>query len=118
MENKRGFHVTIVENKTGETLEEFDTKGMVYVHMSEVAEEDMPEKTERQVGVQGICVGQKMEGVNPMEQMSILEGLQMLTQSMQDNPLIQLLMLITETERREVNKEAAKEAEDKDEQDD
>ena len=44
MENKRGFHVTIVENKTGETLEEFDTKGMVYVHLSEVAEEDMPEK--------------------------------------------------------------------------
>lgn len=44
MENKRGFHVTIVENKTGETLEEFDTKGMVYVHLGEVAEEDMPKK--------------------------------------------------------------------------
>ena len=103
MENKRGFHVTIVENKTGETLEEFDTKGMAYVHLSEVAEEDMPEKTERQLGVQGIGVGQKMEGVNPFEQMSILEGLQMLIQSLQDNPWIQLLMRITENERREIN---------------
>ena len=106
MENKRGFHVTIVENKTGETLEEFDTKGMVHVHLSEVDGENMPKKTERQVGVQGICIGQKMEGVDPMEQMAILEGLQMLIQSMQDNPLIQLLMMITETERRAVNKEA------------
>lgn len=102
MENKRGFHVTIVENKTGETLEEFDTKGMAYVYLGEVAEEDMPEKTERQVGVHGIGVGQKMEGVNPLEQMSILEGLQILIQSMQeDNPWVQLLMRITETERRE-----------------
>lgn len=106
MENKRGFHVTIVENKTGETIEEFDTKGMAYVHLSEEAEENMPEKTERQIGAHGIGVGQKMEGVNPLEQMSILEGLQMLIQSMQeDNPIIQLLMRITETERRAVNKE-------------
>lgn len=105
MENKRGFHVTIVENKTGETLEEFDTKGMAYVHLSEVAEEDMPEKTERQLGVQGIAVGQKMEGVNPLERMSILEGLQMLIQSLQDNPWIQLLMRITENERRAINEE-------------
>lgn len=105
MENKRGFHVTIVENKTGETLEEFDTKGMAYVHLNEVAEEDMPEEKERQIGVHGIGVGQKTEGVNPLERMAILEGLQILIQSMQeDDPWIQLLMRITETERRAVNK--------------
>lgn len=101
MENKRGFHVTIVENKTGETLEEFDTKGMAYVHLGEVAEEDMPEKTERQIGVSGIGVGQKMEDVNPLERLSLLEGLQILMQNMQeDDPWLQLLMRITETERR------------------
>lgn len=106
MANKRGFHVTIVENKTGETLEEFDTKGMAYVHLSEVAEEDMPEEKERQIGVSGIGVGQKTEGVNPLERMAILEGLQILIQNMQeDDPWIQLLMRITETERRAVNKE-------------
>ena len=105
MENKRGFHVTIVENKTGETLEEFDTKGMAYVHLGEVDEEDMPEKTEIQLGVSGIGVGQKMEGVNPLERMAILEGLQILIQRMQeDDPWIQLLMRITEAERRAVNK--------------
>lgn len=106
MENKRGFHVTIVENKTGETLEEFDTKGMAYVHLSEVAEEDMPEKTERQIGVQGIGVGQKTEGVNPLERLSLLEGLQILMQNMQeDDPMLRLLMMMTETERRAVTKE-------------
>lgn len=46
-----------------------------------------------------------MDGVNPLEAMSIMEGLQMLIQSMQeDNPWLQLLMRITETERRAVNK--------------
>lgn len=105
MENKRGYHVTIVENKTGKILEEFDTKGVAYVHLSEVAEEDMPEETERQIGVSGIGVGQKMEYVNPLERMSILEGLQILIQNMQeDDPWVQMLMRITETERRAVNK--------------
>ena len=89
MENKRGYHVTIVENKSGETLEEFDTKGMAYVHLIEVAEEGMPEETERQIGVSGIGVGQKAEGVNQLERMAILEGLQILIQNMQeDDPWI------------------------------
>ena len=105
MENKRGFHITIVENKTGETLEEFDTKGIAYVLLNEVAEEDMPKEKERQVATNGIGIGQKMEGVNPFERLSVLEGLQMLIQNMQeDDPWLQLLMRITETERRAVNK--------------
>lgn len=102
MENKRGFHVTIVENKTGETFEEFDTKGMVYVHLDEIKEEDMPEKKERQIGAYGIGVGKKMEGVNSLERLSLLEGLQILMQNMQeDDPMLRMLMMITESERRE-----------------
>ena len=102
MENKRGFHITIVENKTGETLEEFDTRGLVYVQLDEIKEEDMPEKKERQIGACGIGVGQKMEGVNSLERLSLLEGLQILMQNMQeDDPMLRLLMMITESERRE-----------------
>ena len=102
MENKRGFHVTIVENKTGETLEEFDTRGLVYVQLDEIKEEDMPEKKERQIGACGIGVGQKMEEVNTLERLSLLEGLQILMQNMQeDDPLLQMLMMITKTKRKE-----------------
>ena len=101
MENKRGFHVTIVENKTGETLEEFDTKGMAYVHLEEVDEAKAMEGEESAVAAHGIGVGQKMEGVNPFEQLSLLEGLQILIQNMQkDNPMLQMLMMITETKRK------------------
>ena len=101
MENKRGFHVTIVENKTGETLEEFDTKGMVYVHLNEVDEAKAMEGEESAVAARGIGVGQKMEGVNPFEQLSLLEGLQILIQNMQkDNPMLQMLMMITETKHK------------------
>ena len=104
MENKRGFHVTIVENKTGETLEEFDTKGMLYTYLEEISEENMPELNERQLGVAGIGVGKKMEGVNPLETLSLLEGLQILLKNVQEeNPLVRLLMMITESEKRRVD---------------
>lgn len=104
MENKRGFHVTIVENKTGKTLEEFDTKGMVYTNLREISEENMPELTERQMGVTGIGVGQKMDGVNPLEVLSLMEGLQVLMKELQEgNPMVQLLMMITESEKRNVD---------------
>lgn len=104
MENKRGFHVTIVENKTGETIEEFDTKGMVYTHLGEISEENMPELTERQLGATKIGVGQKMDGVNPLETLSLLEGLQALMKEIQErSPVVQLLMMITKSEKREVD---------------
>lgn len=102
MENKRGFHITIVENKTGETLEEFDTKGMVYVHLNEVDEAEATEGEESAVAANGIGVGQKAEGVNPFERLALLEGLQILMQNMQeDDPLLQMLMMITKTKRKE-----------------
>lgn len=102
----KGYHVTIVDNNTGETLEEFDTRGLVYVQLDEIKEEDMPEKKERQIGACGISVGQKMEEVNTIERLSLLEGLQILMQNMQeDDPMLRLLMMITESERRAVTKE-------------
>lgn len=102
MENKRGYHVTIVENKSGETLEEFDTKGMVYVHLNGVDEAEAMAGEEEAVAAHGIEVGQKMEGVNLFEQLSLLEGLQILIQNMQeDDPMLQLLMMITKTKRKE-----------------
>jgi hypothetical protein len=101
MENKRGFHVTIVKNQTGETLEEFDTKGMVYVHLNEVDEAEATKGEEQAVAANGIGVGQKTEGVNPFERLALLEGLQILIQNMQeDDPMLQLLMMITETKRK------------------
>lgn len=93
----KGYHVTIVENKSGETLEEFDTTGMVYVHLNEVDKVKATEGEEPAVAAYGIGVGQKMDGVNPFERLSMLEGLQMLIKNMQeDDPILQLLMMITE----------------------
>ena len=104
MENKSGFHVTIVENKTGKTLEEFDTKGMLYTHLGEISEENMPELNERQLGAAKIGVGQKMEQVNPLEVLSLMEGLQILMQRIQEeNPIVRMLMMITESEKREAD---------------
>ncbi len=105
MESKRGLHITIVENKTGETLDEFDTKGIVYVHLNEVSDEDAAAE-EGQAAVHGIGIGQKMEHVNQFERLSLLEGLQILIQNMQeDDPMLQLLMMITKTERKSNNRD-------------
>ena len=103
MENKRGFHITIVENKTGETLNEFDTKGIAYVHLNEVDEAEAVKGEERAVSAHSIGAGQKMEGVNPFERLSIMEGLQIMIQDMQENdPMLQLLMMITESKRKQM----------------
>lgn len=103
MKNKRGFHITIVKNKTGETIEEFDTKGMVYVHLNEADEAEATKGEESAVAVNGIGVGLKMEDANPFERLSLLEGLQILIQNMQeDDPMLQLLMMITESKRKQM----------------
>lgn len=103
MENKRGFHVTIVENKTGETLGEFDTKGIAYVHLIEADEAEATKDEERAVAAHSVGAGQKMEGVNPFERLSIMEGLQIMIQNMQeDDPMLQLLMMITNSKRKQM----------------
>lgn len=103
MENKRGFHITIVENKTGETLDEFDTNGIAYVHLIEADEAEATKDEEGAVSTHSIGVGQKMEGVNPFEKLSIMEGLQIMIQDMQeDDPMLQLLMMITNTKRKQM----------------
>lgn len=103
MENKRGFHITIVENKTGKTLDEFDTKGIAYVHLIEVDEAEAMKDEQGAVVAHAIGAGQKMEDVNPFERLSIMEGLQIMIQDMQENdPILQLLLTITETKRKQM----------------
>ena len=44
-----------------------------------------------------------MEDVNPFERLSIMEGLQIMIQDMQENdPMLQLLLTITETKRKQM----------------
>lgn len=103
MENKRGFHVTIVENKTGETLNEFDTKGIAYVHLVEVDEAEATKHEERAVATHGLCTGLKTEGVNPFDKLAIMRGLQIMIQDMQENdPMLKLLMMITESKSEQM----------------
>lgn len=103
MENKRGFHITIVENKTGKTLDEFDTKGIAYVHLIEVDEAEAMKDEEGVTAAHAIGFGQNLDGVNPFGKLSIMEGLQIMIQDMQENdPMLQLLLTITETKRKQM----------------
>lgn len=66
----------------------------------------MPEKMERQIRAKGICVGQKMEDVDPLERLSLLEGLQILMEKMQeDDPMLQLLMMIADSKRKPIERD-------------
>lgn len=104
MENKkRGFHVTIVDNETGKTVQDFNTRGIKYVHLDENQEAaKKAERADRQIGAVDMCAGNHLNGVNPFEELALLDGLQGLIKSaMEENPMLQILMMITEQKRAE-----------------
>lgn len=103
MENKRGYHVTIVENESGRTVNEFDTKAIQYVHLFDVSEEDAPVEKRGVLGCTGIGMGDHADGVNPIEMLSMLEGLQgMIKKTMEDNPELELWMRIVTSSREKM----------------
>ena len=104
MENKkRGFHVTIVDNETGKTVQDFNTRGIKYVHLDENQEAaKKAERADRQIGAVAMCAGNHLNGVNPFEELALLDGVQGLIKSaMEENPMLQILMMITEQKRAE-----------------
>lgn len=98
--NKRGYHVVIVENESGRTVNEFDTKAIQYVHLFDVSEEDMPVEKRGTLGCTGIGLGDHADGVDQLEMLSMLEGLQSLIQrTMEMSPELELWMRTVTSER-------------------
>ena len=100
MENKqRWFHITITDNETGEVLTDDVTKGLMYVFLKETEKGRKIAAERNAFGSSGVVRGNKMSRINPFEMLALLEALQnMIKYSMEENPILQVLMTMTDTE--------------------
>lgn len=102
MENKqRWFHITITDNETGKVLTDDVTKGLMYVFLkdSEKGRKIAAERNAIESSGAGVVRGRKLSLINPYEMLALLEALQnMIKDSMEENPILQVLMMMTEFE--------------------
>ena len=96
MENKhRGYHVTIVDNNTGETLMDADTRGILYAMLHDTEEiRKMAEELKSNFAVAVGC-GRHMDGISPLQLHSLIGRLQWIIQTtMEENPILQVIQMI------------------------
>ena len=99
MENKRGFHVTIVENKTGETIRDFDTRAINFVALRE-SEKDKEIMRERNPLAEAGMVSTRLaDRINIMEAYALVNGLQdMIKDEFEENPVFELMARMLDSE--------------------
>lgn len=79
MNKNSGFHVTVVDNETGETVSDFSTKAIVYVSLNEIDERKTNEEHDA-VASCGIDTARLIDRIGLHEMLGITNGLQELLQ--------------------------------------
>lgn len=91
MNKNGGYHVTVVDNKTGETVSDFDTRAIVYVMLNEIDEE----KEKKEHGTDLSCkfsTFQFSDRIGLHELLAITNGLQILRQEIiKERPELEIL---------------------------
>lgn len=94
MNKNRGYHVTVVDNKTGETVRDFNTRAIVYVMLNEIDEDKVNEEHDADMSC-GIGTSKCIDHIRTHEMLGITGGLQKLLQTItKDNPELELLALL------------------------
>ena len=95
MNEKRGYHVTVVDNKTGETVSDFSTRAIVYVRLNEIDEEKVNEEQDAAMSC-NIGTARLIDQISLQEMLGITDGLQRLLQTIiKDNPVLELVAQLT-----------------------
>ena len=79
MNEKRGYHVTVVDNETGETVSDFSTRAIVYVSLDEIDEKKVNEEQDADMSC-GIGTARLIDRIGLHEMLGITNGLQELLQ--------------------------------------
>lgn len=104
MENKhRGFHVTIVNNNTGETIMDADTRGILYAMLYDTEKSRrMAEEAKSDFAVAVGC-GRHMDGISPVQLHGLIGRLQGIIQTeMEENPILQVIQMIMDEKSVEI----------------
>lgn len=96
MENKnRGYHVTIVNNNTGKTIMDADTRGILYAMLHDTEKSrKMAEEAKSDFAV-GVGCGRHMDGISPVQLHSLIGRLQWIIYTeMEENHILQVIQMI------------------------
>lgn len=101
----KGFHVTIVDNNTGETIRDFDTRAIKLVALKGMESEKVAR--ERNVfAAAGMMQSDLADGINVLESFALINGLQeMLAEEIEEHPEIELLTKIFDSETVQIDEE-------------
>lgn len=109
MENKnrgKGFHVTIVDNNTGETIRDFDTRAIKLIALKGMEEGEKVARARNVFATAGMMKGDLTDGINILECFAMINGLQkMLAEEIEAHPEIELLTKIFDSETVHIDEE-------------
>lgn len=96
MENKnRGFHVTIVNNNTGETIVDADTQGILYAMLYDTEKSRKMIEEAKLDFVVTVGCGRHMDNINPVQLHGLIGRLQWIIQTeWEENPILQIVQMI------------------------
>lgn len=104
MENKhRGYHVTIVDNNTGKTIQDADTRGILYAMLYDTEKiRRMAEEAKSDFAV-GVGCGRHMDGIGPVQLYGLIGRLQQIIQTeMEENPILQVIQMLMDEKSVEI----------------
>lgn len=110
MENKKSkqewYRVTITNEETGEAVNDFVTKAIMFVALFENDETRRRAAESGSLCTSGITVERLASELNWLELLALVEGVQeMLQETMEDHPEMELLARLVKSKRTEVTKE-------------
>ena len=96
----KGYHVTIVDNNTGETIRDFDTRAINFVALRE-SEKDKEIMRERNpLARAGMVSSRLADRINIMEAYALVNGLQdMIKDEFEEKPEFELMARILDSEK-------------------
>ena len=95
----KGYHVPIVDNNTGETIRDFDTRAINFVALreSEKGKEIMRERNP--LAGAGMVSSRLADRINIMEAYAMVDGLQdMIKDEFEENPVFELMARMLDSE--------------------
>lgn len=108
MENKnrgKGFHVMIVNNNTGETIRDFDTRAIKLIALKGMESEEVA-RERNAFAAAGMMQSDLADGINILEYLSMINGLQrMLAENIEAHPEIELLTKIFDSKTVQIDEE-------------
>lgn len=95
----KGYHVTIVDNNTGETIRDFDTRAINFVALRE-SEKDKEIMRERNpLAGAGMVSTRLADRINIMEAYALVNGIQdMIKDEFEEHPAFELMARILDRE--------------------